>query len=93
MDEDYTSWIGFPKSSEEYRRGIKAFLKNAFPVYCKGEEMKCPCKQCVNRNWYIQDVIYDHLICNGPSTLHLKWICEVSHSRVYAGDDFMDCTE
>ncbi|KAK1389924.1 hypothetical protein POM88_018102 [Heracleum sosnowskyi] len=91
MDGDYTSWIGFPKSSKAYVTGIIAFIENAFPVYRKGEEMKCPCKACVNRNWHLQNVILDHLICNGPSPLHVKWICEVAHTKVEGSDAFMDC--
>ncbi|XP_074336049.1 uncharacterized protein LOC141673217 [Apium graveolens] len=90
MEDDYSSWIGFPKSSKEYVRGIKAFLENSFPIHAKGEEMKCPGKVCVNRYWHTQTVIYDHLICSGPSLLHMKWICEVSHTKVDGSTDFMD---
>ncbi|XP_074374561.1 uncharacterized protein LOC141714968 [Apium graveolens] len=90
MDEYYI-WIGFPRSSPEYIRGIKAFLKNAFPIYKNGDQMKCPCKKCTERNWYCQDVIYDHLVCNGPSPLHADWICEVSQTKLGGTDDFEDC--
>ena len=90
MEDDYSSWIGFPKSSKEYVRGIKAFMENSFPIHAKGEEMKCPCKVCVNRYWHTQTVIYDHLICSGPSPLHMKWIYEVSHTKVDGSTDFMD---
>ncbi|XP_074360953.1 uncharacterized protein LOC141701189 [Apium graveolens] len=90
MEDDYSSWIGFLKSSKEYVRGIKAFMENSFPIHAKGEEMKCPCKVCVNRYWHTQTVIYDHLICSGPSPLHIKWICEVSHTKVDGSTDFMD---
>ncbi|XP_074377014.1 uncharacterized protein LOC141718530 [Apium graveolens] len=90
MEDDYSSWIGFPKSSKEYVRGIKAFMENSFPIHAKGEEMKCPCKVCVNRYWHTQTVIYDHLIYSGPSPLHMKWICEVSHTKVDGSTDFMD---
>ncbi|XP_074352570.1 uncharacterized protein LOC141691710 [Apium graveolens] len=90
MDEYYI-WIGFPRSSPEYIRGIKAILKNAFPIYKNGDQMKCPCKKCTERNWYCQDVIYDHLVCNGPSPLHADWICEVSQTKLGGTDDFEDC--
>ncbi|XP_074323864.1 uncharacterized protein LOC141660776 [Apium graveolens] len=90
MEDDYSSWIGFPKSSKEYVRGIKAFMENSFPIHAKGEEMKCPCKVCVNRYWHTQIVIYDHLICSGPSPLHMKWICEVSHTKIDGSTDLMD---
>nr|XP_017233110.1 PREDICTED: uncharacterized protein LOC108207162 [Daucus carota subsp. sativus] len=93
MDVDeYTAWIGFPRCSQEYVNGVKAFLENAFPNFCKGDEMKCPCKNCANRTWHNREIIFDHLICSGPSPLHLKWICEVSQSKLSrANDDYMDC--
>jgi len=84
-------WIGLPRSSAEYVRGIKAFLRNAFPIYKVGDEMKCPCKKCTERYWYCENVIYDHLIFNGPSQLHAGWICEVSQTKLTAADDLMDC--
>ncbi|XP_074374289.1 uncharacterized protein LOC141714684 [Apium graveolens] len=37
------------------------------------------------------DVIYDHLVCNGPSPLHADWICEVSQTKLGGTDDFEDC--
>ncbi|KAK1369068.1 hypothetical protein POM88_035160 [Heracleum sosnowskyi] len=79
MDDDYTSWIGFPKSSKEYVKGIEEFMKNAFPVNCKGEEMKCPCKVCVNRNWHLYKKKYykkyetdDDRMANRPNTIPLE---------------------
>ncbi|KAK1370825.1 hypothetical protein POM88_036917 [Heracleum sosnowskyi] len=84
-------WIGFPRYSKEYVRGIKAFVKNAFPLFCVGEEMKCPCKICNNQNWHRRDVIYDHLIYQGPSLLHVQWICEISQTKVNNSTDFMNC--
>ena len=53
--------------------------------------MKCPCKKCAERNWYCENVIYDHLIFNGPSPLHAGWICEVSETKLIGVDDHMDC--
>ena len=63
-------WIGLPRYSEEYVSGIQAFMENMFPLFSVGEEMKCPCKKCNDQYWHRQDVIYDHLICRGPSPLH-----------------------
>lgn len=91
MDNEYYIWIGLPRSSAEYVRGIKAFLRNAFPIYKVGDEMKCPCKKCTERYWYCENVIYDHLIFNGPSQLHAGWICEVSQTKLIGVDDLRDC--
>lgn len=89
-------WIGLPRYSEAYVSGIQAFVENAFPLFSVGEEMKCPCKKCNGQYWHRQDVIYDHLICRGPSALHVQWIYDVSQKKVEnstanIGSDFMDC--
>lgn len=91
MDDQYSIWIGLPRYSVEYVNGIKSFLQNAFPIYSKGDEMKCPCRNCMDRKWHRQDVIYDHLICSGPSPGHIKWICQVSQTKVGPSATDMDC--
>ena len=90
MDDDQTVWIGLPRYSVEYVNGIKSFLENAFPIFGKGNEMKCPCKNCLDRKWHPRDVIYDHLICSGPSSINVKWICDISRSKSRSTDDIMD---
>ena len=65
MDAEET-WTDLPKYSEQYITGVKAFLLNAFPKFAVGDEMTCPCKKCKNIKWQSHDLIYDHLICNGP---------------------------
>ncbi|KAL6578593.1 hypothetical protein OROMI_008809 [Orobanche minor] len=90
MDDEYNIWIGFPRYSAKYARGVKAFLGNAFPNLCVGDEMKCPCKNCEDRKWHRKDAIFSHLICSGPSPLHVKWICEVSQTNVRGISNFMD---
>ncbi|XP_063942809.1 uncharacterized protein LOC135150439 [Daucus carota subsp. sativus] len=91
MDEEYTLWIDFPRYSQEYLDGVECFLQKGFPIFGKGDEMQCPCRKCAKRLWLGRDSIYDHLICNGPSLVHVQWICEVAHTKLSDIDDFMDC--
>ena len=42
----------------------------------------------MDRKWHRRGVIYDHLICSGPSPGHVKWICDVSQTEI--GMDFGD---
>ncbi|XP_074323576.1 uncharacterized protein LOC141685328 [Apium graveolens] len=90
-DNDLNNWIGLPRSSREYKKGMQLFVENAFPLFSKGDEMKCPCKDCNDRMWHRQDVIYDHLICRGPSFLHVQWICKISQAKVKKSTDFTGC--
>ncbi|XP_074355859.1 uncharacterized protein LOC141695518 [Apium graveolens] len=78
MDDMHEIWINLPKFSEWYIKGIKAFIKHAFPKMAVGDEMTCPCKNCKNIKWHCQDVVYDHLICSGPDPLYANWIVEIS---------------
>lgn len=89
-DSQYNIWIGLPRYTEEYVDGIKSFLRNAFPIFSNGNEMKCPCKNCMDRKWHSEEVIYDHLICSGPSLMHVKWICDVSRTKVGFRNDLND---
>ncbi|XP_074342254.1 uncharacterized protein LOC141679736 [Apium graveolens] len=78
MDEDENIWIYLPKHSQGYRKGVNAFLDNAFPKLAVGDEMTCPCRNCKNSKWQRREFIYDHLICSGPYPLYVNWIVEVS---------------
>ena len=93
MDNEYYVWIELHRSCSEYVRGTKNILKNAFPVYKIGDEMKFPCKKCSKRYWCSEQIIYDHLVCNGPSQLHIEWICEVFKTKLGDTDDFMESEE
>ena len=77
MEGEENIWIELPKFSQGYISGIKYFIQNAFSIFAVGDEITCPCKNCKKRKWHRQDIIYDHLICSGPSPLYAKWICEV----------------
>ncbi|KAL6551372.1 hypothetical protein OROMI_021860 [Orobanche minor] len=90
MDDESIMWIALPRYTEEYIKGIKSFLENAFPIFSKGNEMQCPCKNCMNRKWHRHDVIYDHLICTGPSPIHVQWICDISSKKIRSSTNFKD---
>ena len=91
MDDEETIWINLPKFSERYVSGVEAFIQNAFPKFSVGDEITCPCKNCNNRKWYRADVIYNHLICSGPSTLYANWVYEVSLRSDRDSEDLIDC--
>ena len=93
MESDYgnKSWIGLPRYHEEYEKGIKAFVEKAFALFSVGDELKCPCKDCDDRKWHRADVIYDHLICRGPSMSHVQWIYRISGAKIRDTTDFKDC--
>ncbi|XP_074347312.1 uncharacterized protein LOC141686157 [Apium graveolens] len=90
MDDDATTWITLPKFSEGYITGIRTFIKNASSRFSVGDEILCPCKKCKNDKWHGQDIVYNHLIYNGPSPFYMEWMCEVCQK---GSDDVMDCED
>ncbi|XP_017225108.2 uncharacterized protein LOC108201324 [Daucus carota subsp. sativus] len=90
MEEESNIWIGLPRYSAEYGKGVEDFLKNAFHVGAVGNKMKCPCKHCINRKWHTRNVINDHLVCSGPSPAHVKWIYDTSQMKTQSSSNFMD---
>ncbi|KAK1367598.1 hypothetical protein POM88_033690 [Heracleum sosnowskyi] len=93
MDNVDYIWINLPKYNQGYIKGIKAFIKNAFPELAVGDEMTCPYKNCKNIKWHRKDLVYDHLICSGPSPLYATWIVEKAQVPVpnyESSDDDMD---
>ncbi|KAL8134452.1 hypothetical protein AgCh_009463 [Apium graveolens] len=90
-NNDNESWIGLPRYEEEYKKGIKAFVEKAFGLFSIGDELKCPRKDCDDRKWHRADVIYDHLICRGPSLSHVQWIYRISGAKIGNRTDFRDC--
>ncbi|KAL6551267.1 hypothetical protein OROMI_021755 [Orobanche minor] len=85
-DNDY-NWIGLPRYNPKYKKGIQSFMESAFPLFSVGDEMNCPCKDCNDRKWHLRDGIYDHLICRGPSLLHVHWIYETIDEVLREGGD------
>ncbi|XP_074359754.1 uncharacterized protein LOC141699836 [Apium graveolens] len=90
MDSESNVWIGLPRYSTKYGQGVTNILDNAFPVCARGKEMKCPCKNCIDRKWHTREVINDHLIYSGPSLAHVKWIYETSQMKPKVSTNFMD---
>ncbi|KAK1392428.1 hypothetical protein POM88_011484 [Heracleum sosnowskyi] len=88
MDDEEITWTELSKFSDGYISGVKDFIKNIVSRFAVGDEITCPCKKCKIDNWYRQDIIYDHLVYNGPSPLYVEWMCEVS--RLGSEED-MNC--
>ena len=91
MNDEEKIWVELPKFSEGYISGVKRFIQNTFSRFAVGDEIACPCKKCHNRKWHRQEVVYDHLIWNGPSELYVKWICEVSYLDPERSNNDMHC--
>ncbi|XP_074374487.1 uncharacterized protein LOC141714890 [Apium graveolens] len=89
-NNDNKSWIGLPRYKKEYKKGIKAFVEKAFGLFSVGDELKCPCKDCDDCKWHRPYVIYDHLICRGPSLSHVQWIYRISGAKIGNRTDFRD---
>ena len=91
MNNEEKLWAELPKFSEGYISGVKLFIRNTFSRFAVGDEITCPSNKCHNRKCHCQEVVYNHLIWNGPSKLYMKWICEVYCLDPERSDNDMDC--
>ncbi|XP_074356308.1 uncharacterized protein LOC141696010 [Apium graveolens] len=90
MDVEGEKWVTLPKYSDKYRKGVEAFVNQAFSRYAVGNELKCPCKKCGNRFWSGAKAIHEYLVCNGPCSHSVEWIYEVSTHEIDRVADEMD---
>ncbi|XP_074374253.1 uncharacterized protein LOC141714644 [Apium graveolens] len=82
MDVEGEKWVILLKYSDRYRKGVEAFVNQAFSRYALGNELKCPCKKCGNHFWSGAKAIHEHLVCNGPCPHSVEWIYEVSTHEI-----------
>lgn len=60
---EYRGWIRDPsKQSDEYIRGVNAFLEFAFQKPEDDGKILCPCKKCANYKSHSRSTVYEHLI-------------------------------
>nr|XP_018628874.1 uncharacterized protein LOC108946449 [Nicotiana tomentosiformis] len=65
MDNGDKSWMGLRRSTDEYIRGVSAFLDKAFERAFQENKILCPCKKYFNRYWHYRNVVEDHLVAYG----------------------------
>ncbi|XP_057247163.1 uncharacterized protein LOC130589685 [Beta vulgaris subsp. vulgaris] len=64
MTED-RSWMRLPRRLPEFENGLVNFLNASFAKASRGNQIRCPCKQCKNRYWCHRSEVYDHLKVDG----------------------------
>ncbi|XP_020097622.1 uncharacterized protein LOC109716524 [Ananas comosus] len=68
------TWILKPRSSADYQQGLDQFLKFAFDNASKGSMILCLCRKCTNCFWKEEEVVYEHLLCDGFMQGYTRWI-------------------
>nr|CAD1824779.1 unnamed protein product [Ananas comosus var. bracteatus] len=68
------TWILKPRSSADYQQGLDQFLKFAFDNASKESMILCPCRKCTNCFWKEEEVVYEHLLCDGFMQGYTRWI-------------------
>ncbi|KAK4359181.1 hypothetical protein RND71_021410 [Anisodus tanguticus] len=59
------NWMCCDKLSKEYLDGVEDFLNHAFSEKQDGENISCPCTECVLIYQVNRATTYDHLVVNG----------------------------
>ena len=76
MSDIDRSWINLPRISDEYAKGVEAFLQFAQRNICAtvdGGKIRCPCVNCLNGRKLNVDKIREHLICDGFLKNYTTW--------------------
>ncbi|KAH0776270.1 hypothetical protein KY290_007681 [Solanum tuberosum] len=73
MDDEDKSWMNCLRWTDEYIRGVNNFLDKAFERASQGNEILCPCRNCINRYWHYRNVVEDHLVADGFIAGYTKW--------------------
>ncbi|XP_070010162.1 uncharacterized protein [Nicotiana sylvestris] len=68
-------WMHCDRVSKEYLDGVKEFINHAFSEKQVGEQIACPCTECVLIHQVNQTTTYDHLVINGIMLSYDTWFC------------------
>ena len=63
------------RPSDEYIAGVQGFLKFAYSGKKSDAKIQCPCVKCVNRQLQMQEIMYEHLVCDGMLRGYTIWGC------------------
>jgi hypothetical protein len=89
MDKE---WTKQPRLSREYKKGVLSFLDFAYTKgKPEGNEILCPCANCVNIYYEERDKVYDHLVAFGFVEGYKVWTNHgEQRSKTTKIDDHMD---
>lgn len=62
------------RSSDEYAAGVRKFVQFAAANSGKNVKILCPCKNCANRFWLADQLVWDHLISVGFINGYTTWV-------------------
>ena len=80
------NWMALPRASPTYISVVDSFLDLAFQRASQGQEILCPCKKCLNRNWYHRATVRDHLIVYGFIEGYTEWVFHGEGLSIYSQD-------
>ncbi|XP_048497954.1 uncharacterized protein LOC125496516 [Beta vulgaris subsp. vulgaris] len=79
------SWMRLPRSLPEFENGLVNFLNASFAKASRGNQIRCPCKQCKNRYWWHRSEVYDHLKVDGFVDDYEIWSFHGEDHRDHSG--------
>src|SRR5438105_4947603 len=67
-------WIKSGLFSDSHISGVDEFMKFVRERFNEDQEIRCPCRDCLNRCFKPQWHVMDHLIMAGMSVTYDRWI-------------------
>ncbi|XP_019237964.1 PREDICTED: uncharacterized protein LOC109218100 [Nicotiana attenuata] len=68
-------WMHCDRVSKEYLDGVEEFINHAFFEKQDGEQIACPCTECVLIHQVNRTTAYDHLVINDIMPSYDTWFC------------------
>ena len=70
---DDRSWLGLPRNSAAFLKGLDDFLNFAYANKRPDSVIYCPCKVCANRYYESRNIVREHIILEGFLERYKKW--------------------
>ena len=87
---DDRSWMYLPRAFQDFENGVIKFLNASFAKATRGNQIRCPCRQCKNRYWYRRNEVFDHLKVEGFVENYEVWTFHGEEMNCDVSDD--DCS-
>ncbi|KAF5203464.1 Transposase, Ptta/En/Spm, partial [Thalictrum thalictroides] len=65
-------WLLFKRNTNEYREGVKKFVKLA-KLKTRNSKLRCPCIKCRNFCWGSGELVEEHLVIKGMDMTYTTW--------------------
>ncbi|KAM3266468.1 hypothetical protein P3L10_003462 [Capsicum annuum] len=76
------NWMHQPKFTKRYIEGVQSFMWLVRSHFDRNTKIRCPCTDCLNVFFQIQEVVHDHLLLKGIMKSYVHWRLHGKQSQI-----------